>query len=207
MRNKVSRETVSQRPPCVKGERSERCQWQMKRGERVAAVKILAAQIPQQNFGHRSRSCRAKRDWGIVDYRAAPPSRLTPRHLPLHRGGKKRRAVGDAGPYRRGQEADAVIVSPSVMTFGHDTSLVRGRRRADRDAATYGQGVTDSHASDIGHWLGMTGQGTDAPLGGGAHWPRPTEASTASTVGRDPRVPPHKILRLPTKEVLTKDTT
>ena len=30
-------------PPCVKGERSERCQWQMQRGERVAAVKISAA--------------------------------------------------------------------------------------------------------------------------------------------------------------------
>ena len=28
---------------CHCWERSERCQWQMKRGERVAAVKILAA--------------------------------------------------------------------------------------------------------------------------------------------------------------------
>ena len=32
-----------QRPPCVKGERAVRCQWQMKHGERVAAVKISAA--------------------------------------------------------------------------------------------------------------------------------------------------------------------
>ena len=38
-----------------RGERTERCQWQIQRGERVAAVKSLAAQMPQQNFGHRNR--------------------------------------------------------------------------------------------------------------------------------------------------------
>ena len=37
------------------GERAVRCQWQMKRGERVAAVKISAAQMPLRNFGYRNR--------------------------------------------------------------------------------------------------------------------------------------------------------
>ena len=32
-----------------------RCQRQMKHGERVAAVKILAALMPLQNFGNRNR--------------------------------------------------------------------------------------------------------------------------------------------------------
>ena len=37
------------------GERAVRCQWQMKRGERVAAVTILAAFMPLQNCGNRNR--------------------------------------------------------------------------------------------------------------------------------------------------------
>ena len=32
-----------------------RCRWQIKHGERVAAVKISAAQMPLRNFGHRNR--------------------------------------------------------------------------------------------------------------------------------------------------------
>ena len=49
-----------------------------------------------------------------------------------------------------GQEANAN--NPSVMAFGHDTSLYT---REVRISAPAGAG-TDSHASDIGHWLGMT---------------------------------------------------
>ena len=44
--------------------------------------------------------CRAKRDWGIVTKLrwfltlvTTPPSRLTPRHLPLHRGGFKKESL------------------------------------------------------------------------------------------------------------------
>ena len=53
-----------------RGERTERCQWQMKRGERVAAVKILAALMPLQNFGNRNRKS-APRGYGF-------PRRATP---------------------------------------------------------------------------------------------------------------------------------
>ena len=37
------------------GKRTERYLRQMKRGERVAAVKISAAQTPPKNFGNRNR--------------------------------------------------------------------------------------------------------------------------------------------------------
>ena len=38
------------------GERAERCRWQMKRGERVAAVeKIEEKRKPEDFFGHRKR--------------------------------------------------------------------------------------------------------------------------------------------------------
>ena len=43
-----------------KGERAERCQWQEKRGERVAAVeKIEEKRKPEDFFGHRNRKPRA----------------------------------------------------------------------------------------------------------------------------------------------------
>ena len=39
-----------------RGERAERCQWQKKRGERVAAVeKIEEKRKPEDFFGHRNR--------------------------------------------------------------------------------------------------------------------------------------------------------
>ena len=50
-----------QRRPCVREERAVCCQWQMKHGERVAAVKISAALMPLRNFGHRNRSCQLRR--------------------------------------------------------------------------------------------------------------------------------------------------
>ena len=37
------------------GRRAVRRQWQMKHGERVAAVKISVALIPLRNLGHRNR--------------------------------------------------------------------------------------------------------------------------------------------------------
>ena len=40
----------------LEGERAERCQWQKKRGERVAAVeKIEEKRKPEDFFGHRNR--------------------------------------------------------------------------------------------------------------------------------------------------------
>ena len=40
-----------------RGERTERCRWQMKRGERVAAVeKIEEKRKPEDFFGHRNRN-------------------------------------------------------------------------------------------------------------------------------------------------------
>ncbi len=61
------------------GERTERCQWQRKRSERVAAVKILSA-----------RRKAAQKFW-------APQQG----HRPLRRVTRDaaKRAVGDAGPY------------------------------------------------------------------------------------------------------------
>ncbi len=42
------------------GERCERCQWQMKRAERVAAVeKIKGKRKPADFFGHRNRGSNA----------------------------------------------------------------------------------------------------------------------------------------------------
>ena len=46
-------------------------------------------------------------------------------------------------------------ISPSVTAFGRDASLAEGGEGVPR-LRTRG---TDSHASDVGHWLGMTGQG------------------------------------------------
>ena len=72
------------------GERTERCQWQRKRSERVAAVKILsvrrkAAQkfwAPQQ--GHRAlRISIAKRCVGDDAYIVPPPPHFLCRGIPL----------------------------------------------------------------------------------------------------------------------------
>ena len=104
------------------GERTERCQWQKQRSERVAAVKISsvrrkAAQkfwAPQQ--GH--RPLRKRILWCVGE--GLCPSRGRPQGSPLRRvtrgamGGRPQgsplrkrymgcgvRAVGDAGPYER----------------------------------------------------------------------------------------------------------
>ena len=60
---------------------------------------------------------------------------------------------GDVGiaPYGGEQGVRSQNVSPSVMACGHDTSLAEGGRGTRLRARG-----TDSHASDIGHWLGMT---------------------------------------------------
>ena len=79
------------------GERTERCQWQMKRGERVAAVKILsvrrkAAQkfwTPQQN--HRPLRKRYKRCGGVKN----PPVTASPCQPPLGKGAE---GTGDGLP-------------------------------------------------------------------------------------------------------------
>ena len=53
---------------------------------------------------------------------------------------------------------------------------------------------TDSHASDIGHWLGMTARRCRAD--GTSGTPSPTGSSPSSSVGRDPCVPPRFARRL-----------
>ena len=49
------------------GERAERCQWQEKRGERVAAVeKIEEKRKPEDFFGHRNRRALVAEEGGTV---------------------------------------------------------------------------------------------------------------------------------------------
>ena len=53
----------AQAPPL--GERTERCRWQKKRGERVAAVeKIEEKRKPEDFFGHRNRKVPQCAHWG-----------------------------------------------------------------------------------------------------------------------------------------------
>ena len=71
-----------------KGERAERCQWQKKRGERVAAVeKIEEKRKPEDFFGHRNRKARGA---------AAPVQQ----YGGVMHGGKAGRALSER-PYMR----------------------------------------------------------------------------------------------------------
>ena len=63
-----------------KGERAERCQWQEKRGERVAAVeKIEEKRKPEDFFGHRNRrALGAEVDGEVFALLRSDPSSVCP---------------------------------------------------------------------------------------------------------------------------------
>jgi len=48
--------SAQQNRPCREGERSERCRWQIKRGERVAVVKIGSEGRATADFGYHNRT-------------------------------------------------------------------------------------------------------------------------------------------------------
>ena len=110
------------------GERTERCQWQRKRSERVAAVKILSV-----------RRKAAQKFW-------APQQD----HGPLRRGYKRcnGRATARVAPtkalqgVRRGERNPPVTASPCQPLLGKGAGET---------------GDADCHTSDIGHWFAMTG--------------------------------------------------
>ena len=64
---------------------------------------------------------------------------------------------GDEGiaPYGRLQGVLPYSVSPSVMAFGHATSLAEGGRAAPA-------GAGNGFPRQCEHWLGMTGRGQSA---------------------------------------------
>ena len=77
------------------GERTERCQWQMKRGERVAAVKISSVRRKAaQKFWAPQQDHRPLRGYKGCNGRAT--ARVAPTE---GYKGCDGRAVGDAGPY------------------------------------------------------------------------------------------------------------
>ena len=76
-----------------RGERAERCQWQEKRGERVAAVeKIEEKRKPEDFFGHRNRRAKG---------RCRARGRLWVRRKTEVRKWKERFSGRGAVPYRR----------------------------------------------------------------------------------------------------------
>ena len=117
------------------GERTERCRWQRKRSERVAAVKILsvrrkAAQkfwAPQQ--GHRPLR---KRISGCVG-EGLCPSRGRPQGSPLRMGckgcGEESPSHGFAvpAPFRQGGRGDGGRIATGGLRTGND--IAQGSRR------------------------------------------------------------------------------
>ena len=107
------------------GERTKRCQWQRKRGERVAAVKISSV-----------RRKAAQKFW-------APQQD----HRPLRRGtrsaGKESPRHGFAvpAPFRQGGRGDGVRIATGAVRPRNDIVFARGtvrNRRADRGVRPYG---------------------------------------------------------------------
>ena len=61
-----------------------------------------------------------QQNFDLNSYRTIPPSRLTPCHLPLHKGGEG----------KIWQDLFVYPFSPSVFCFAKSTSLVRGRLKS-----------------------------------------------------------------------------
>ena len=107
---------------------------------------------------------------------AAQPSVRTGPPRRGRRGGvpRLRARRGDEGiaPYGRATRVRRVSVSPTSLTEG---GFKRPPRRGRR-GRTCGRGDADSHASDVGHWLGMTPQEVGAVgqctnfIAPGRHW-------------------------------------
>ena len=151
------------------GERTERCRWQRKRSERVAAVKILsvrrkAAQkfwVPQQDH----RPLRKRILWYVGEGLSCPPlCRPIPGHCRARQSGHfletgllhpplaalRRfplpRATARVAP-TEGYKRCGGVKNPPVTASPCQPPLGKGAE---------GAGDADCHTSDIGHWFAMT---------------------------------------------------